>query len=209
MNRAQLGSVLPLTFVVVIGHVGLALAWYFTARFGPWRCNAIASSICLLSAAAVRTWPNMRLSLQHVITGAVTALLLAAGSWAFAPLAVSAVPALKTELQGLLGTLQWAPGPTRASPILLLTVVTEELVWRDCLVRLFPARTPGWQIVLACTLTYAVPISVSGSWLLVLVALGLGPILVIQRLRSGTWMLPLVTHAAWSLLLFVVHPIGT
>lgn len=209
MKRLPRERAVPRALVVIIGHIALALAWYLTAEFGPWRCNAIASGTCLAAAVIGRVWPDMRLSLRQLITGAVTALLLAAGSWILAPMAASAVPALKSEIQVLLGTLHWAPGPAYASPILLLTVTTEELVWRDCLVRLFPHDTPDWQIVLVCTLAYAAPISVSGSWLLVLVALGLGSLLALQRLRSGTWMQPLITHAAWSLLVFVVHPIGT
>jgi hypothetical protein len=63
------------------------------------------------------------------------------------------------------------------------------------------------RTVLLVTASYSLPIVFSGSWLLLLVAFGLGTVLAAQRLYCRTWIAPFITHLTWNMLVFVVHPL--
>jgi membrane protease YdiL (CAAX protease family) len=142
------------------------------------------------------------------ISGATLGLILAIVSWLGAPFAARLVPSFGTELEQLYGTLHRAPGPLKALPILVATVTAEELVWRGELIAWLQQRVTTVQTIAIATLSYATPVTMSRSPLLIVVAVCLGLALALQRIMLRSWQGPLIAHLVWALLVFVVKPLG-
>lgn len=195
--------------VVLIGTLAVSTAWLLTPRYGPWACHAALSPICLAAAyyfgsIDYRSGWTARAGISSVVVGLFLAIL----SWVGAPTVERLMPCLATELRQLYGTLNHAPGPLKALPILVLTVVAEELVWRGELVAWLQKRTSSIPTIALATLSYALPVATSRSALLICVAFCLGALLTVQRIVLRTWLGPLVTHLVWALLVFVAKPLG-
>jgi membrane protease YdiL (CAAX protease family) len=138
----------------------------------------------------------------------ILGIVLAVASWALGPRAATWIPQLGNEVQALYATLHRAPGPLRAVPILALSVLAEELIWRGAIVDwLLSKNLSAAHVTLLATAAYVLPMVCSGSWLLVAVALTLGTVLTIQRLYLRSWLPCFVTHLTWNVLIFVVHPV--
>ena len=195
-------------FVVLFGSFAVALAWLMTPRYGPWICHAAFG----LAAAAVawRYGSNLRAvrwSLNAVISGCILGLGLAIISWVVAPIIIRLIPAFNSDLTHLYSTLNRAPGPYKALPILLLAAAVEELVWRGEWVDWLQKRLPVAAAAAIATVSYALPIAASHSLLLFGFAAGLGLILTLQRIVVGTWLAPMLAHLIWALLVLVVRPL--
>ena len=93
-------------------------------------------------------------------------------------------------------------------PILVISVIAEELVWRGELVVWLQKRLTMLGTVAFSTISYAVPITLSKSPLLVTIGLCLGLLFTLQRLVSRTWLAPLVAHLVWALLVMVAWPLA-
>jgi membrane protease YdiL (CAAX protease family) len=128
-------------------------------------------------------------------------------SWACVPIAVQIMPVIGNDLRQLYATLNRPPGPIRSLPILVLTVIAEELVWRRELVTWLYKRLPVFGTVAIATLSYAIPIAASKSPLLIAVAICFGVLFTVQRLIFRTWLAPLLAHLVWAILVLVVHPL--
>ena len=195
--------------VVTVGSAAVALAWILTPRYGPWSCQAVASSICLViafyfgSTDLTRGWTK-----GAVLSGALLGGFLAMASWVCAPVAVQIMPDVGNNMRQLYATLNRPPGPARSLPILVLTVVAEELVWRGELVTWLHKRLPLFGTVAIATLSYSIPIAASKSPLLIAIALCFGMLFTLQRLIFRTWIAPLIAHLVWAIGVFVVHPLA-
>ena len=203
-DRRRVSEVL----VVTVGSVAVALAWMLTPRYGPWSCQAVASSICLVvafyfgSADFTLGWTK-----GAVLSGALLGGFLAIASWVCAPAAAKIMPEVGNNMRQLYATLNRPPGPVRSLPILVLTVVAEELVWRRVLVTWLHKRLPLFGTVAIATLSYSIPIAASKSPLLVAIAICFGMLFTLQRLIFRTWIAPLVAHLVWAILVLIVHPL--
>ncbi len=195
--------------VVIIGTIAVALAWLLTPKYSPWLCHAALGSVSLAAAFYFG-------SIDHTanwtkgagLSGVVLGLILAIMSWIGAPIAARLVPSFGTELRQLYGILHRPPGPINAMPILVLTVIAEELVWRGELVAWLQKRLTVVGTLAISTISYAVPIALSNSPLLVSFAICLGMLFTLQRIILRTWLAPLVAHLVWALLVLVAHPLG-
>lgn len=125
---------------------------------------------------------------------------------AYPPLA-ALIPSIAEEVNGLYADLRQPPGPVLGVPLLLLAVAAEEAVWRGVLVRQLEKKRSPSVVVLVATFAYAVPQAFSGSWVLVLVALGCGVVWTTLRVWTGSIVVPALTHAIWNLVVFVVFPL--
>jgi len=194
--------------IVFFGCVGMVLSWVLTPSYGPWVANAV-TALPLLIAALLwgETARKVQLSRRGLASGVVVGVTLTLLSWLVAPAAIRTVPALGLELFHLYSTLNRAPGPLRALPILLLAAAAEEAVWRGELVTWLRRRCGVALTLVAAVLAYSLPIAASGSLLLFAMANGLGAVFTLQRLTSGGWMAPFISHAIWALGVFVVRPI--
>ena len=194
--------------VMLVGTTAMVTAWLLTPRFGPWPCHGIAAPVSIVVALRWRTKPaRVPHTVASILGSFALGTLLATLSWCLAPIVTHWMPAFGRELGSLYATLSRSPGPTLASPILALSIVAEELIWRGVLVDWCQTRLNSSRTVLLATVAYTLPMMFSGSWLLLLVAFGLGAVLAVQRLYCRTWIAPLITHLTWNLLVFVVHPL--
>jgi len=195
--------------VTLVGTTAMIAAWLLTPRYGPWACNGIAAPVSIIAALRWRPKPVRAPYLVATLLGSFAlGVLLATLSWGVAPIVERQLPAFGRELGTLYATLSHSPGPTRAAPILVLSIIAEELVWRGVLVDWCQTRMNRGRTVLLVTASYALPIAFSGSWLLLIVAIGLGTVLAAQRLYCQTWVAPFITHLTWNMLVFVVHPLA-
>lgn len=195
--------------VTLVGTTAMIAAWLLTPRYGPWLCHGIAAPVSIIAALRWRPKPVRAPYSVAVVLGSIAlGVLLATLSWCLAPIAAHRLPALGRELGSLYATLSRSPGPTRAAPILVLSIIAEELIWRGVLVDWCQTRLNRGRTLLLVTAWYTLPIAFSGSWLLLLVAIGLGTVFAVQRLYCRTWIAPLITHVTWNMLVFVVHPLA-
>lgn len=195
--------------VVLFGSFAVALAWLLTPRYGPWLCHAIfAAATAAIAYRFGSSLRGTRWTLGAGIWGTLLGLALAVASWVGAPLMLRLLPTLNADLKHLYATLNRAPGPFKALPILLATAAVEELIWRGEWVDWLRRRLPASATVAIATVSYALPIAASQSLLLFGFAVGLGLILTLQRMIVGTWLAPMVAHLIWALLVLVMHPIG-
>jgi membrane protease YdiL (CAAX protease family) len=194
--------------VVIVGSLAIALAWIFTPRYGPWACQAIAASICLLGAFFFGSTDRKAGWTKRVaISGIVLGGFLAVMSWACAPIAARILPVINNDMRQLYAALNRAPGPVKSLPILVLTVIAEELVWRRELVTWLLRRFRTFGTVVITTVSYAIPIAASKSPLLIAVAVCFGILFTLQRLIFRSWLAPLIAHLVWAILVLVAFPL--
>jgi uncharacterized protein len=198
-------------WIVVVATLGFAAALALTETTNGWVTTGLAAAGASLLAGtfygealrgALR--PGAAAIASGVGSGLLLAVLTHMAYEVLAPLA----PVLVAEVEALYLRPQDPPGPVLALPILVLVVAAEELIWRGVLVDLLLAR--GWgpgAVVVASAAAYAVPQLGAGSWLLPLVAFGLGLIWGVQRVMTGTITVPLLTHLVWSAAIFVAAPL--
>jgi len=195
--------------VTLMGTTAMIAAWLLTPRYGPWVCHGLAAPVSIIAALRWRPKPaRVPYSVASLLGSFALGVVLATLSWGVAPIVARQLPVFGRELGTLYATLSHSPGPTRAAPILVLSIFAEELVWRGVLVDWCQTRTNTGRTVLLVTASYSLPIVFSGSWLLLLVAIGLGTVLAAQRLYCRTWIAPFITHLTWNILVFVVHPLA-
>lgn len=196
--------------IVVVATVLFALSLALRAHINVWLTIG-ASALLLLATTTfgrgeLPLWG--RLSPARAIgvgigAGGVMALVT---HLAYPPVA-SLVPSIAAEVEGLYADLRQTPGPVLGTPLLLLAVAAEEAVWRGVLVRQMERKRTPLAIILVATVAYAVPQAFSGSWVLVLVALGCGALWTSLRVWSGSIIVPALTHAVWNLVVFVALPL--
>jgi uncharacterized protein len=195
--------------VLLVGTCAMGAAWHLTPEYGPWWCHGIAEPLSLLVAVK---WGTNRGFVERIARWGLGAIalgvLLSLMSWYLAPLAVHLIPALEQELSQLCLTLYMPPGPVKAIPILAMTVLNEELIWRGTLVDWCQGTLSFPKTLLVATVTYTLPIALSGSPLLVAMGVVLGALLTAQRLILRTWVAPFITHLTWTILVFVIHPLA-
>lgn len=193
---------------VTVAVVALSLALALRERVGVWVATGLAAGVGIAAATiaaraelrrrlkASRGWISMAIAL-----GAVMAL----ATHALHPLGVAVVPGLEEHVASLYRELRDPPGPRAALPVLAAVVLAEELVFRGLLVALLErwAMSRAALVVIA-TAIYVVPQIASGSIVLIALAASCGAVWTWQRVVSGSVLVPLITHALWDVLVFVV-----
>jgi membrane protease YdiL (CAAX protease family) len=100
-----------------------------------------------------------------------------------------------------------APGLLAALVIVLGTSPSEEVLWRGAVfARLTRRYGAGWRPVVLCAVAYAAFVGLSGSPVLPLAALVCGTVWARQRQVTGSLVPSLVSHALWSLLMYLYVP---
>jgi membrane protease YdiL (CAAX protease family) len=131
--------------------VAMASAWHLAAPSGIWWGNGIAVVVGLSSAAWIagrqqrdlwRSWPH------HLAYGVLLGVVIAALTQLVTRKLLLSIDPVRAEITRLYALLRSPPGPVRASPILLLVVLTEEFVFRGVVTtwleyRALPARSRG------------------------------------------------------------------
>lgn len=196
--------------VVVVATTLFALSLALRAYVNVWL--TIGTSAVLLLATTTLGRGHLPLwgrfsPTQAVAAGIGAGAVMAAATHLAYPPVAGLVPAIGAEVTGLYADLRQPPGPILGVPLLLLAVAAEEAVWRGVLVRQLQKKRTPVVVVLVATFAYAVPQAFSGSWVLVLVALGCGAFWTSLRVWSGSIVVPAMTHAVWNLVVFVALPL--
>jgi membrane protease YdiL (CAAX protease family) len=150
----------------------------------------------------VRLRPTRQLVLMGLLSGVALYLLFLAG----------AVAVRETPLWPWVGrvvelTRTTAPGGLAALVIVFATSPSEEVLWRGAVfARLTRRYGAGWRPVVLTTVAYAGFVALSGSVVLPLAALVCGAVWTRQRQITGSIVPGLVSHALWSLLMFLYIP---
>ncbi len=190
---------------LVVATAAFGLALLLRERIDPWLATATAAGISATCAVWALGRHRLRTLLAVDARGLGAAALLGVALVFATHLAFRiAAPWLGPHVSGLYASIDTVvPHPVQAT-ITFLVVIVEELIWRGCA---FAKRSsPRWAAF--AVVLYAIPEVVGGEWILVLAAIGLGTVLVLQRVRTGRILDGMVTHAIWSLAIFVVVPLA-
>jgi uncharacterized protein len=149
-----------------------------------------------------RLRPTRPLVVMGLVSGLALYALFLAGA-----LAVQATP-LWPRVESVAGLARTtAPGALAALVIVFGTSPSEEVLWRGAVfARLTRRYGPGWRPVAATTGLYALFVGCSGSPALALAALVCGTVWARQRQVTGSIVPGLVSHALWSLLMYLYIP---
>jgi membrane protease YdiL (CAAX protease family) len=149
-----------------------------------------------------RLRPTRRLVAMGVLSGVALYAVFVGGA-----LVVQETP-LWPRIQSVVDlTRTTAPGALAALVIIFATSPSEEVLWRGAVyARLARRYGAGWRPVAFTTLLYALFVALSGSLVLPLAALVCGAVWARQRQVTGSIVPGLVSHALWSLLMFLYIP---
>ena len=211
--------------VAATGAFGVAL--WLRGRVDPWLGTATAAAVG--GTLAVWALGRRRLRVLLAVDGRGLALAAALGVALVIATHVGfqiAAPWLGPHVRGLYASIDTVVPHQAQAAITFMVVVAEELVWRGCAlsvasavalpvassvdevaVSLPPSRSSSW-VVFTSVVLYAIPQILGGEWVLVLAALCLGTVFAIQRVRTRRLLDALLTHAIWSLAIFVVFPLA-
>jgi membrane protease YdiL (CAAX protease family) len=171
--------------------------------------TAIAASVAIpLSLWAIgrarltRLFDTTRKDIALAIVVGVGLVLATHALYAVMPFAV------RHEVRVLYRSIEGDIPTAALAAITGAVVIAEELVWRGAALELaVPRLSSRVRAGGVAVLLYVVPQLAGGAWLLVVAALGLGALFTWQRVASGGLVLPLVTHAIWSISIFVLVPL--
>jgi len=150
----------------------------------------------------VRLRPTRRRVVMGLLSGVTLYLLFLMGA-----LVVRETPLWPWVERVVDLTRTTAPGGLAALVIVFATSPSEEVLWRGAVfARLTRRYGAGWRPVVLTTVAYAGFVALSGSVVLALAALVCGAVWTRQRQITGSIVPGLVSHALWSLLMFLWIP---
>jgi membrane protease YdiL (CAAX protease family) len=199
--------------LIVAGVATLAMALALSSKdaLNVWLSTGLVSGFVLLLGFSVHGS-----ALRHLFTlswggaalGIGTGLLMAVLTKLCYPLAVALLPQLAPAVADLYTYLAQSPGPVAALPVLVLVVVAEEGVWRGVLIDAFPPSLNVIAVVLCSALIYSLPHLAGRSLILFGVAFVCGTIWGLLRVATGSVWVPVLSHLAWNLNVFVFFPLA-
>jgi membrane protease YdiL (CAAX protease family) len=201
---ARPGWALPAA-LVAMAVVYLAAFWFRVVPF--WSAMVVFSAFSWWAAwhpyLRTRLRPSRRLLAAGVLSGVGLYGLFCVGA-----LLVQATPLWPGVEEVVHLARVTAPSTAAAALVIVLaTSPSEEVLWRGAVfARLTRRYGPGWRPVAASALLYALFIGFSGSPVLPLAALVCGTVWARQRQVTGSLVPGLVSHALWSLLMFLYVP---
>ena len=181
-----------------------AAFWFRVVPF--WSAMVVFSAFSWWAAwhpyLRTRLRPDRWLVVMGVVSGLGLYLLFCAGA-----LVVQQTP-LAPRIQEVVElTRASAPAGLAALVIVFATSPSEEVLWRGAVfARLTRRYGPGWRPVVATTVLYALFVGLSGTVVLPLAALICGTMWARQRQVTGSLVPGMVSHALWSLLMFLWIP---
>lgn len=191
--------------VGVVATVSFGLALGLRKQVDVWPSTALAAVLSGGLALAV-AHPTLRSRLRGgwrpLVVGPLAGGVLVLLTHLLYRATSALAPGITEEVAQLYASLEAWPGPIGGLPVLVLAVIAEELVWRGVLLEALLERAPRAAAAAVATGLYALPQAVTGSWIPVALALGLGAVWTAQRLRSGGLLEPLLCHLVWSTAVF-------
>jgi uncharacterized protein len=149
-----------------------------------------------------RLRPTRRLVLTGLLSGVALYLVFLVGA-----LVVRGTPLWPLVERVVDLTRTTAPAGLAVLVIVLATSPSEEVLWRGAVfARVTRRYGAGWRPVVLTTVAYAGFVALSGSVVLALAALVCGAVWTRQRQVTGSIVPGLVSHALWSLLMYLWIP---
>lgn len=192
---------------------GLVVVWTLLMRqfggadvygvMGPYALTVVVMA-WLLRGRKLRAWfaPSKLAVGSGLVVGAVMTL----ATYPVFRLAVSLMPWLELEVQGL-----YAASRTTTLPIALawvsVIILAEELLWRGLLLEALATRVPRGLAVALSVLTYALAQLGSGSWVVFALAMVCGSLWSVQRRLTRSLLSPLIAHMIWTHTVILLHPV--
>ena len=195
---------------LVVATISFALALALRARFDPWQSTALAAVISI--ALALWTLGPRRHALFAVtwrgaLGAAVLGIVLVVATHAAFWIAERASPDLARSVRTLYTSVDVGASRFTLGLLTAVVVLGEELVWRGVAIELATGRSKAAAGMISVAL-YVLPQLVAGVPLLIVAATALGALFAAQRLVTGRLIEPLITHAVWSIAVFVVVPLA-
>lgn len=192
----------------------LASLWALGATASHWigLWWGISGIALLCGALAVLRERNLLLerlrpSTPLVLMGLAGGAVMVVATYALYPVAgrlIVTLPAETAALYALLGRI-----PSAVSiPLLPLVILSEELVWRGVVQETLLRRFGTWWSVPLAAGVYALAHAPAGNTLLALLCVACGMFWSALRARSGSILVPLITHLVWDALVFVLAPLA-
>lgn len=197
--------------VALAGHFFWIGACLLSDEGGVWAPLGVAAVVVGLGCAWA--WPaatlaRLRPSAREAGLGLLVGVALAAATEVGFPLLASALPFLDDAARGLYAKMWQGPGPVLASPLLVLFILVEELLWRGVVqTALEEQRLGAGPLVLVTSALYALGQAGQGSLLLVGIALSVGLVFSALRTLTGGLLAPLLAHLVWDGVVLVALPL--
>lgn len=195
---------------LVVATVAFAAALVLRQSVDPWRATALAAVIGI----ALSAWtlgPRLRPLLAIDGAGVARAIVLGAVLVGATHAAFAAVRAISPELaitvRGLYLSIEQGDSRIALALITTLIVTGEELVWRGVGLAIARAGSPLGCAVVSVAL-YVLPQLAGHVPVLIAAAIGLGAIFAAQRLVTGRLTDVIITHAIWSIAVFILLPVA-
>ena len=193
--------------VTLVGWNGVFLGTAATGVLAP--IAAFASAVALgalgLQRHDLSRW--FTVSVGRVAGGIGLGVALAGLSWWAWMLAVQLPLDLEPAVASLYATLRKPPGPVAGLPLVVLTIVAEEIIFRGLLQESLRARLGPARAIGAVAALYALANLGSGTWVLPVMALLLGLFWGWLAERTRGLVVPLLCHLVWDIILFVLLPL--
>jgi membrane protease YdiL (CAAX protease family) len=192
---------------LLVATVAFALALALRVSTDPWRTTGLAAAVAIglsLWTLGPRLRPLVTISGRGALTAIALGVALVVATHVAFRLAVLVAPSLGTHVRALYASVAVDAHPLTLAVLTTLVVIGEELVWRGVAIALAGSRRTALPLSVAA---YALPQLAGGVPLLLAAAVGLGAIFGVQRLHTGRLIDPIITHAIWSVSVFVLFPL--
>lgn len=164
---------------------------------------ALVSAVILGTDATTRSL--LVFDRRSVGSGLAVAAVMVAGTHLSFALATALHPEIAADVQGDYAATDIA-GNWSVVPMVMMIVIAEELLWRGALMEHL-GRTTTQKAALSVALYVAVQV-VTGTWVIVALALVCGVLWTAQRLWARSLVSPLVTHLIWTPTVMVIWPVA-
>lgn len=216
LRRLSKRELLAFLGVLLVCSVALGISVSMRHTVNVWLTTGLTAAFCLaatLTAGAKHIRSYLTWDGHKAAMGLIFGLLAIPVTHVAFHLIGEHQPTLNHEVIELYDSLNAWPGPLVALPLLLFVIAVEELVYRGVLQHVLqdllskPSSRHRAALVLLGTFVYLAPQLISNSLVLVLVAAAWGMIWTLERLYSGSVLVPFITHATWSVGVFVLFPV--
>ena len=195
---------------LAVATVAFAAALALRQDVDPWRSTALAA----VSGIVLSAWtlgPRLRGLFAITARGVAAAValgvaLVAATHLGFQVLGYAS-PALAVTVRGLYLSIDLGASRLALAALTTIIVIGEELVWRGVAIDAVRMRSKLAVGAISVAL-YVLPQLPGHVPVLIVAATGLGAIFAAQRLVTGRITDAILTHAIWSVAVFVVLPVS-
>jgi len=216
LRRLSKRELLAFLGVLLVCSVALGISVSLRHAVNVWLTTGLTAAFCLAATLAAGakhirsylTWDGRKAAL-----GLAFGLAAVPATHVAFHLLGEHQPTLNHEVHELYASLNAWPGPLAALPLLIFVIAVEELVFRGVLQHVLqdllgkPSSRHRAALVLLGTFVYLAPQLISNSLVLVLMAAAWGMVWTLERLYSGSVVMPFITHATWSVGVFVLFPV--